>query len=187
VYFSRYGKINSTGYSMTANFSNIILIGMAGAGKSTIGRILAELSGKKFLDTDDLITACTEMALQEYLNLVGSKRFQQLEEQTLLNLGSDNHIIATGGSAVYSDKGMAHLQTTGPLVLLEVDIATLMQRVKNKNTRGLVNPNGVSFRDLYYARKPLYRKWADYRIPASSGSPRDIAHAVLQRLKESSA
>ncbi|HHD63507.1 MAG TPA: shikimate kinase, partial [Desulfobulbaceae bacterium] len=96
---------------MIANFSNIILIGMAGAGKSTIGRVLAGLSGKQFLDTDDLITARTGMALQDFLDQVGSKRFQQLEEQTLLDLNPDNHIIATGGSAIYSDKGMAHLQT----------------------------------------------------------------------------
>jgi shikimate kinase len=110
---------------MIANFSNIILIGMAGAGKSTIGRVLAGLSGKQFLDTDDLITLQTGMALQDYLDQVGGKRFQQIEEQILLGLDPYNHIIATGGSAVYSDKGMTHLQTTGPLILLKVDLVTL--------------------------------------------------------------
>jgi shikimate kinase len=187
VYFSIYGKKNSTKYPMIANFSNIILIGMAGAGKSTIGRVLAGLSGKCFLDTDDLITARMGMALQDFLDRAGSKRFQQLEEQTLLDINPDNHIIATGGSAIYSDKGMAHLQTTGPLVLLEVDLATLKQRVNNENSRGLVNPDSGSFSDLYYARRPLYRKWADYRIPASSDSPEDIARAVLERLHKGAA
>ncbi|HHD64158.1 MAG TPA: shikimate kinase [Desulfobulbaceae bacterium] len=129
----------------------------------------------------------TGMALQDFLDQVGSKRFQQLEEQTLLDLNPDNHIIATGGSAIYSDKGMAHLQTAGPLVLLDVDLATLKQRVNNETSRGLINPDSGSFNDLYYARKPLYRKWADYRIPASSGSPGDIAGVILQRLKNAPA
>jgi len=169
---------------MIANFSNIILIGMAGAGKSTSGRALAGLSGKQFLDTDDLITARTGMALQDFLDQVGGQRFLQLEEQTLLGLDPDNLIIATGGSAVYSDKGMAHLRTTGPLVLLEVDLATLKQRVKDETSRGLINPDAGSFTDLFYARRPLYQKWADYSVPAAFGSPEDIAGAILQCLNK---
>jgi len=169
---------------MQTTFSNIILIGMAGAGKSTIGSVLAGLSGKKFLDTDELIAQQTGMSLQDYLNQVGIKLFQQQEEQTLLTITVENHVIATGGSAVYSNRGMAHLKNSGPLVLLEVDLNTLKQRVNNPDSRGLINPEGGSFHDLFSSRLPLYEHWADIRINAATGSPKDIAQSILVRLSK---
>ena len=157
---------------------------MAGAGKSTIGSVLAELSGKEFLDTDDLIAQQTGMSLQEYLNQVGIELFQQQEEKTLLTITVENHVIATGGSAIYSDRGMAHLKNSGPLVLLEVDLDTLKQRVDNLDSRGLINPGGGSFRDLFSYRLPLYKYWADIRVNAATGSPQDIAQSILLRLSK---
>lgn len=182
MYFCTYGKENPTDSPMQTNFFNIILIGMAGAGKSTIGPVLARLSKKSFIDTDDLIAVQTGMALQDYLNRVGRVQFQQQEEQTLLTITLDNHVIATGGSAIYSNAGMKHLKATGPLVLLEVDLETLEQRVNNPDSRGLVNPEAGSFRDLFYARRRLYHRWADIRINAASGSPEDIARSILKSL-----
>ncbi len=166
---------------MQNKFTNITLIGMAGAGKTTIGSLLAELSGKEFIDTDELIIERTGMALQDYINQLGHKRFQQVEEQTLLSINLQNHVIATGGSAIYSERGMKHLQASGPLILLEVGVETLEQRVRNLNTRGLINPEaGGSFRDLFYARKPLYKRWADIRIECSARSPKEIAREILK-------
>ena len=165
-------------------FFNIILIGMAGVGKSTVGHVLAQMCGKKFIDTDELITKHVRMNLQKYLDHVGIDAFQRLEEKTLLTITPQGLIVATGGSAIYSEAGMAHLQTTGPLVLLEAPLATLEQRVHNQDTRGLVNPGSGSFRDLYFARTPLYRKWAGLRIPADTGSPGDIAREILNRLPD---
>ncbi len=165
-------------------FFNIILIGMAGVGKSTVGRVLAQICEKKFIDTDELITKQVGMNLQEYLDQVGIDAFQRLEEKTLLTITPQGLIVATGGSAIYSEAGMAHLQTTGPLVLLETPLAILEQRVHNQDTRGLVNPGAGSFRDLYFARRPLYRKWAGLRIPADTGSPEDIARKILDRLPD---
>lgn len=164
-------------------FSNIILIGMAGAGKSTVGAVLAKQAKKQFIDTDTLISEQTGMALQDFLNSVGPEAFQEQEEQTLLSISLRNHVIATGGSAVYSTPGMSHLQKTGSIVLLEVDLETLEQRVHNKDSRGLVNPGEGSFRDLFYSRNPLYRRWADFRINGS-GSPEKIARSILKKLAE---
>ncbi|HHB77071.1 MAG TPA: shikimate kinase [Desulfobulbus sp.] len=160
---------------------NIILIGMAGVGKSTVGHALARICGKKFIDTDDLITEQVGMGLQEYLDQVGIDVFQRIEEKMLLTITPQGLVVATGGSAVYSEAGMAHLQTTGPIILLEARLTTLEQRVHNRNTRGLVNPGTGGFQDLYYARRPLYHKWAGLRIPADTGSPEDIARAILDR------
>jgi len=162
-------------------FSNIILIGMAGAGKSTVGAVLAKLAKKQFIDTDTLISEQTGMALQDFLNSVGPEAFQQQEEQTLLAISLHNHVIATGGSAVYSTPGMGHLQKIGPIVLLEVDLETLEQRVHNKNSRGLINPGEGSFRNLFYSRQPLYRRWADIRINGF-GPPEDVARSILRQL-----
>jgi len=166
---------------MRNNFSNIILIGMAGAGKSTVGAVLARLAKKQFIDTDDLISEQTGMPLQDFLNSVGREAFQHREEQTLAGITLHDHVIATGGSAVYSTTGMKHLQKIGPIVLLEVDLETLEQRVHNKDSRGLINPGDGSFRDLFYSRKPLYHHWADIRINGS-GPPEDIARSILKKL-----
>lgn len=169
---------------MKTTFFNIVLIGMAGAGKSTIGPILAELTKKKFIDTDALITRQTNLSLQDYLDTVGGERFQQQEQEILLNISVTNHVIATGGSAIYSNAAMQHLKKSGPLVLLEVDLETLEQRVNNMHSRGLINPEAGSFRELFFARQPLYNTWADIRVNASSGSPEQIAESILNAIDE---
>lgn len=162
-------------------FSNIILIGMAGAGKSTIGPVLARIAQKQFIDIDSLISEQTGMTLQDFLNRFGRKRFQEQEEQTLLGIRVQNHVIATGGSAIYSRAGMEHLKKSGPVVLLDADLEILEQRVDNEDSRGLVNPEAASFRDLYTSRLPLYRKWADIRVKASD-RPEKISRTILKEL-----
>lgn len=167
---------------MRHSFSTITLIGMAGAGKSTVGPILANLCDRQFTDTDDLIARHAGMGLQEYLNLVGTAEFQRLEEEILLAIPPNNQIIATGGSAIYSDPGMAHLRSIGTLILLVADLATLKRRVANMSSRGLINPGAGSFQDLYHARKPLYHKWADHQIPVEMNSPEEIAYKIIALL-----
>ncbi len=188
MYFCTYGKENQTAPAMQPYFSNIffniILIGMAGVGKSTAGHVLAQICDKKFIDTDELIEKQVGMGLQEYLDQVGIDAFQRLEEKTLLAIRPQGLVVATGGSAIYSEAGMAHLQTTGVIVLLEARLATLEARVNNQDTRGLINPEGGSFRDLYLARRPLYRKWAGLRIGTDTGSPEAIARKIFDRLPD---
>jgi len=168
---------------MQKTFSNIILIGMAGAGKSTIGPILARIAHKQYLDSDDMISKQTGMTLQHFLNSVGQAEFQKTEEQVLEALDLHGHVLATGGSAVYCTTGMRHLQKNGCIVLLDVDLATLEQRVKNKTSRGLINPDGGSFQELYHSRYSLYRLWADIRIKAT-GTPDAIAREIHEAVRQ---
>ncbi|WP_457573918.1 shikimate kinase [Desulfolithobacter sp.] len=162
--------------------SNIILIGMAGAGKSTVGRLLADRTGRPYIDTDDLISAAGNGSLQDILDRKGLASFQALEEQVLLDLSCRNHIIATGGSVVYSRKGMAHLKKIGWIVFLDVDLEELEKRVQNKDSRGLINPSGIGFDALYRERLPLYNTYCDLRIRATDLSPEKICDIIVNRM-----
>jgi shikimate kinase len=182
VYFYIYGKENYMDRPMTPHFSNIILIGMAGAGKSTVGRILAGQCARIFVDTDALIEKRCGCSLQQHLETVGIDAFRRLEEQVLLGIEQKELVVATGGSAIYSERGMAHLKSTGPLVLLEASLATVMARIHNQDTRGLINPDGTGLADLYHGRRPLYDRWADWRISVDHDPPAAIAEKILSRL-----
>lgn len=109
--------------------TNIVLIGMAGAGKSTVGEELARLLGLRFVDVDTVIEKSQNAVLQELLNGLGAHGFRRLEEKILLSLNYRNHVIATGGSAIYSNVGMEHLKETAVMVLLDVSFTLLEQRV----------------------------------------------------------
>ena len=164
------------------HFSNIILIGMAGAGKSTIGPLLAKRLKLSFIDTDDLITDAHKTSLQQVLDSLGQNRFQTLEEQTLLAINLQDCVIATGGSAVYSRSGMKHLQDSGLVVWLDTALPELEARVNNLNSRGLINPDGTSFAELYHQRLELYQKYAGLRIDCTQKNPRKITAAIVQQL-----
>ncbi len=164
------------------NFSNIILIGMAGAGKSTIGLLLADRLNLSYLDSDDLIADARKTSLQEVLDSLGQQRFQALEEETLLAIDVLHYVIATGGSAVYSQAGMKHLQDIGLVVWLDTPLAELEARVNNLDSRGLINPDGASFAELYHQRLELYRKHAGVRVNCSQKKPQQIADTLYNTL-----
>lgn len=163
---------------MTTARGNIILIGMAGAGKSTVGRLLAKKLNVDFVDTDDLIAEAAGLSLPEILRQQGKEALQRLEEQVLLSLDSGQHVIATGGSAVYSEAGMTHLAEIGVIIYLDVDITTLEERVQSSNLKGLVNPEGSTFRDLAKARQPLYKRFAERVLSCSQ----DTAETLVDRI-----
>ncbi len=164
---------------MKRHFHNIILIGMAGAGKSTVGALLARRTGFTFLDTDHLIARQQGRPIQETLDQLGPAAFSRLEESLLLSLRLHDHVIATGGSAVYCQAGMAHLRTTGIMVLLEASLEILGERVGDLAGRGLVNPHGTSFADLYRQRQPLYRRYADLTVATSAIGPEEVCRKIL--------
>lgn len=145
--------------------TNIVLIGMAGSGKSAVGRRLAALLQRPFVDTDDLIVQAEGLPLQDIIDREGPDGFRRIEEGVLLDVHLEQHVIATGGSSVYSRPGMAHLARTGHIVFLQVELAVLEQRVGRGTGRGLVRRPEQSFADLYAERKPLYEAWAEYRYP----------------------
>ena len=163
---------------------NIALIGMAGAGKSTIGPLLAEQLQYYFVDTDDLIANSRATSLQQLLDTLGQKQFQALEEQTLLAINLRSHVIATGGSAVYSRPGMKHLQEIALVVWLDVALPDLEARVDNLDSRGLVNPNGIGFAELCRQRLDLYREYADLRIDCTGKEVKEIAREIVEKIKD---
>ena len=162
--------------------SNIVLVGMPGSGKSTVGVILAKLLSYDFLDTDVLIQSSQRRALQDIVDRDGHLALRTIEEDTLLSLDLQHHVIATGGSAVYSAAAMAHLAAIGTVVFLDVDLATLEGRVNNLATRGLVRRPGQSLADLFAEREALYKQAADITINCTGMTQEAVCSAIIARL-----
>lgn len=140
---------------------NIILIGMPGAGKSTLGVLLAKSLGMDFIDTDILLQQREGKLLQEIIDGCGHDEFLKTEEKVLSTLKCSNSVIATGGSAVYSEKAMSALKDRGYAVYLHVSCGEIEKRLSNIKTRGVIIKAGQSIKDIYDARLPLYMKYAD--------------------------
>lgn len=147
--------------------TNIILIGMPGAGKSTVGVLLAKALKKPFIDTDLLIQQRENRYLQEIIDGQGIAGFVRIEEEVMLGLDVAGHVIATGGSVIYSDASMRHLKSIGIVVFLNVRLYQLEKRLKNISTRGVAMGSGQSISGLYAERQPLYEKYADIAIDCS--------------------
>jgi shikimate kinase len=170
---------------MSKNRSNIVLIGMPGSGKSTVGVILAKMTSRDFLDTDVLIQIIEKRSLQDIVNTEGYMALRRIEEKALLGLNCHGHVIATGGSAVYSRVAIEHLKPSGIVVFLSVDLPTLESRIHNFDTRGLAKRADQSFADLFAERLPLYRKYADITMVCKGLSQEEVASSIAGRLKRS--
>ena len=141
--------------------SNLVFIGMPGSGKSTLGKRVAKAMQMRFQDTDDLIEQNEGKRLQQILNRHGMRYFRSAEEKAVCQLEVENCVISTGGSVVYSDIAMQHLQTIGYIVYLKISPATLQRRVQNVSERGLFKPPRQSLFELYFERAAMYENWAD--------------------------
>ncbi|MCP1715478.1 shikimate kinase [Methanocalculus alkaliphilus] len=160
---------------------NIILIGMPGAGKSTVGVILAKTLGMQFIDTDILIQQQSGRMLQEILDHDGPDAFRRMEEETILSLHPSNSVIATGGSVVRSRAAMEHLRSLGVVLYLEISFEEMERRIKNITTRGIVLLPGQSLRAMYLQRVPLYEEYADDIIPCSGEDLESVVSQILIR------
>ena len=144
--------------------SNITLIGMPGAGKSTIGIILAKNLGLGFIDTDVLIQINRQKTLQQILEESNHLHLRAIEEEEILKINIKNHVIATGGSVAYSQKAMSHLKNISKIIFLEVSLETLKKRIHNFETRGIAKDKNQSFKELFEERQLLYKRYAEVTI-----------------------
>jgi shikimate kinase len=144
---------------------NITLIGMAGAGKSTIGRALAKRLNYTFIDVDRLITEKTGMPLQDLIDKQGDSALIRFEEESILGLGQlDNCIISPGGSVIYSREAMKHLKEISKIVFLDAPFRSIVRRIPNARKRGIVGLRDRSLKELFEERLVLYNKYADFSI-----------------------
>ena len=155
---------------------------MPGAGKSTLGVLLAKAMGMLFTDSDIIIQQKTKRLLQDIIDNDGTDSFLATEEEVLLELDIENTVLATGGSAVYSEKAMEHFRKNGTVVYLHVDFAEIEKRVTNITTRGIVLKNGKSLADAYEERKPLYDKYADVTIDCTGSTIENSVKMLIEKL-----
>lgn len=160
----------------------ISLVGMPGVGKSTVGVILAKLTGLEFSDTDLAIQAKEQKSLQDILEGQGHLQLRAIEEAVLLEVPLHNRVLATGGSVIYSDQAMRRLSAAGPVVYLRADVSTLKERVALNPQRGIASDAKQSFEEIYAERTPLYDRYASHTVDAVGASADAIAALVVQAL-----
>lgn len=141
--------------------NNIVLIGMPGVGKSTIGVILAKQLGYEFVDSDLIIQRKENRLLHEIIEQEGVDGFIEVENSVNASLCVEKSVIATGGSAVYGREAMEHLKNIGRIVYLQLSYEALEKRLGNLKGRGVVLRDGQTLKDIYEGRSMLYEKYAD--------------------------
>ncbi len=163
--------------------NNIILIGMPGSGKSTVGVLLAKMAGLDFIDSDLLIQKSVGKRLFEIIEEKGNGAFLEIENRVNSEIETENSVIATGGSAVYCADAMEHLKTLGKIVYIKVPLDEIKRRIGDFSTRGIVLRNGNSIEDLYRERVPLYEKYADITIECDKADIKENAEKLLLALE----
>ncbi len=161
------------------NGESLILVGMPGAGKSTIGLLLAKELALGFVDTDILIQVREGKALDEILHSNDYLTLRRIEEDVLLGNDFSEQVVATGGSAIYSEKGMEHLRRYGRIVFLDVPLEVVRGRLHNFATRGIASEPGQSLEDVYEERVPLYKRWADITVPCGERSQDEVVAEII--------
>jgi shikimate kinase len=165
-----------------AKVDNVVLIGMPGVGKSTLGVLLAKATSRNFVDTDVLIQARERRGLPEILATEGREGFRRIEEAAVVALDCRDTVIATGGSVVYGERAMAHLKNRGTVVHLELPLAQLKQRLRDLKVRGVVMAEGQTLDDLFAERAPLYQRHADLTVDCSGATHEEVVDRLVAAL-----
>jgi shikimate kinase len=155
--------------------SNLTLIGMPGAGKSTTGIILAKNLGMGFIDTDVLIQTDQKKTLQQILDESGHLALRATEEKIVCGLDLSNHVIATGGSVVYSEKAMEHLGRISTIIFLSCSFDVIRKRIRNFDSRGIAKAREQSFEDLFHERRVLYKRYAEITVDCDEPDQERVA------------
>ncbi len=158
--------------------NNVILIGMPGAGKSTIGVILAKVLGYQYIDTDLLIQEQEKCLLRDIISKEGLDGFLEIEGRVNSDINTENAVISTGGSVIYSQKAMEHLRNIGTVVYIKLSYMTIEGRLGNIKKRGVVLREGQNLESLYNERCPLYEKYAHIVIDGEGLGPEDLMEQI---------
>lgn len=160
------------------NMNNVVLIGMPGAGKSTVGVVLAKALGYTFVDSDLVIQSRTGKLLHELISEHGVEGFWQIENDVNASLDMERAVIATGGSVCYEPEAMEHLRQIGTVVYLKLSYEEIQDRLGDLNARGVTMREGQDLRDLYEERTPLYEKYAHATIECDGHKIREIVAQI---------
>ena len=163
---------------------NIVLIGMPGCGKSTVGVLLAKALGFDFIDTDVFIQAREEKKLQEIIDESGVDAFLALEQNAILTLQCERSVVATGGSVVYGKQAMEHLRRSGLTVYIRLPYEEIEKRLSNLATRGVTLREGQTLHDLYCERVPLYEANADLVYDAFGSDIETTVSSIAAMIRE---
>lgn len=163
---------------------NIILIGMPGCGKSTVGVLLAKSMLSDFVDTDLIIQNKYKKSLCEIINEEGLDSFKSKENKVLAELKAENSVVATGGSAVYCPQGMENLKKDGKVIYLKLSPEEIKRRIKNITTRGIAMKEGTTIEELYEERSVLYERFADITINCENTTPEECVDKIIAEMKD---
>ncbi len=162
---------------------NIVLIGMPGCGKSTLGIVAAKMMCMDFCDVDLLIQKKIGMSLQNYIDKYGVDAFLDVEAETVKGLDFENTVIATGGSAVLRESAAEHLKRLGLVVYIDLPCREIEKRITNLQTRGVAMRNGETLRDIYEQRHPIYLRLADVLADVGDGDIAENCRKLVEKLK----
>ena len=166
------------------NKDNIILIGMPGVGKSTVGVVLAKKLGYAFLDADLVIQSREGKLLHEIISECGVEGFWEVEESVGESIETDRTVIATGGSALYGPKAMAHYKQIGTVIYLSLPLAGIRERLGDLDERGVTLREGQDLESLYAERLPLYEKYADITVACEGLEIREVVERIAGMLQQ---
>jgi shikimate kinase len=162
---------------------NIVLIGMPGCGKSTVGVILAKVLGYNFIDSDLLIQEQEKCLLKDIIERDGLEGLIAIEEQVNSDIVAEHSVIATGGSVIYGPKAMEHLREIGVVVYIRLSCNTIENRLGNIRQRGVILREGQNLKGLYEERCPLYEKYAHIIVDGENMGMEEVMELILSKVR----